>query len=36
MPTSERLGVHEAISFDRDYSIYRFGRDSRQAFTVHA
>ena len=25
----------EAISFDRDYSIYRFGRDRRQAFTVH-
>ena len=32
----QRLGVHEAISFDRDYSIYRFGRDRRQAFTVHA
>ena len=32
----QRLGVHEAISFDQDYSIYRFGRDRRQAFTVHA
>ena len=32
----QRLGVHEAISFDRDYSIHRFGRDRRQAFTVHA
>ncbi len=32
----QRLGVHGAISFDRDYSIYRFGRDRRQAFIVHA
>ena len=31
-----RLGVHEAISFDQDYFIYRFGRNRRQAFTVHA
>ncbi len=31
----QRLGVHEAISFDRDYLIYRFGRNRRQAFTVH-
>lgn len=31
----QRLGVHEAISFDRDYSIYRFGRNRRKAFTVH-
>ncbi|MEE9414267.1 MAG: PIN domain-containing protein [Acidimicrobiales bacterium] len=31
----QRLGVHEAIAFDRDYSIYRFGRDRRNAFTVH-
>jgi uncharacterized protein len=31
-----RLGVHEAIAFDRDYSIYRFGRGRRQAFTVHS
>ena len=32
----QRLGVRDAISFDRDYAIYRFGRDRRQAFTVHA
>ena len=32
----QRLGIREAVSFDRDYSIYRFGRDRRQAFTVHA
>ena len=32
----QRLGVHEALSLDRDYSIYRFGRDRRQAFTVHS
>lgn len=32
----QRLGVHEAIAFDRDYSIFRFGRDKRRAFTVHA
>lgn len=31
-----RLGVHAAIAFDRDYSIYRFGNDRRQAFTVHS
>ncbi len=31
----QRLGVHDAVSFDRDYSIYRFGRNRRQAFTVH-
>lgn len=30
-----RLGVHEAIAFDRDYSIFRFGRNRTQAFTVH-
>ncbi len=31
-----RIGVHQAIAFDRDYSIYRFGRDKRQAFVVHS
>ncbi len=31
----QRLGVHEAVSFDRDYSIYRFGPGRRQAFVVH-
>ncbi len=30
----QRLGVHEALAFDRDYSIYRFGRDRNRAFTV--
>ncbi len=29
-----RTGVHEAIAFDRDYSIFRFGLGRRQAFTV--
>ena len=33
---ANRLGVHEAISFDQDYWICRFGRDRRQAFTIHA
>jgi len=32
----QRLGVHGAIAFDRDYSIYRFGRNRRSAFTVHS
>ncbi|MXZ98217.1 MAG: type II toxin-antitoxin system VapC family toxin [Acidimicrobiaceae bacterium] len=32
----QRLSVHEALSLDRDYSIYRFGRDRRRAFTVHS
>ena len=31
-----RLGVHEAISLDADFSIFRFGRNKRQAFTVHS
>ena len=31
----QRLGVHEAIAFDRDYSIYRFGPDRRRSFTVY-
>ena len=31
----ERLGVHEAIAFDMDFRIYRFGPGRRQAFTVH-
>lgn len=30
----QRLGVHTSIAFDRDFSIYRFGNDRRQAFTV--
>jgi predicted nucleic acid-binding protein len=32
----QRLGVHEAVTFDRDYSIYRFGPRRRQAFVVHS
>ncbi len=32
----QRLGVHEAISLDADFSIFRFGRDRRKAFTVHS
>lgn len=31
----QRLGVHEAVAFDRDFSIYRFGRDRRNSFVVH-
>lgn len=31
----QRVGVHEAIAFDRDFSIYRFGRDRRNSFVVH-
>ncbi|MDE0268574.1 MAG: PIN domain-containing protein [Acidimicrobiaceae bacterium] len=27
----QRLGVYEAIAFDQDYSIYRFGQDRHQA-----
>lgn len=30
-----RLGVSEAVAFDVDYSIYRYGQDLRQSFTVH-
>lgn len=32
----ERLGIHEAIAFDVDFFIYRFGPGRRQAFTVHS
>lgn len=32
----QRLGVYEAIAFDRDYSIFRFGRDKRRSFTVYS
>ena len=32
----ERLGIHEAIAFDIDFFIYRFGPGRRQAFTVHS
>jgi len=30
----ERLGIRRAASFDDDFSIYRFGRGRRHAFTV--
>ena len=32
----QRLGVHAAISLDADFSIFRFGRDKRRAFTVYS
>ncbi|WP_420618364.1 type II toxin-antitoxin system VapC family toxin [Candidatus Poriferisocius sp.] len=32
----QRLGVHEAISLDADFSVFRFGRDRKQAFTVYS
>ena len=32
----QRLGVHEAVTFDQDFSIYRFGPQRRRAFVVHA
>ena len=31
----ERCGITEAVAFDIDFSVYRFGPDLRQAFTVH-
>lgn len=31
-----RLGIHEAIAFDRDYSIFRFGPKRDRAFIVHS
>ena len=30
----ERLGIHHAISLDRDFHIYRFGPGRRRSFTV--
>ena len=30
----ERLGIHDAISLDRDFRIYRFGQGRRRRFTV--
>ncbi len=30
----ERLGIHQAISLDNDFRIYRFGPNRRQSFTV--
>ncbi len=30
----ERLGIHQTISLDNDFRIYRFGPDRRLSFTV--
>ena len=30
----ERLGVHDAITLDNDFRVYRFGPDRRRAFNV--
>ncbi len=30
----ERLGIHDAVSLDSDFRIYRFGPDRRRSFTV--
>ena len=30
----ERLGIHDAISLDRDFRLYRFGPGRRRCFTV--
>ena len=30
----ERLGIHEAVSLDNDFRVYRFGPARRRAFTV--
>lgn len=31
----ERHGIHEAVAFDIDFSIYRYGPGLRRAFTIH-
>ena len=30
----ERLGIHDAITLDNDFRVYRFGPDRRRSFTV--
>lgn len=30
----ERLGIHDAVSLDRDFRVYRFGPGRRRALTV--
>ena len=30
----ERLGIHEAVSLDKDFRIYRFGPGRRRSFTI--
>lgn len=34
MAMMERLGCSRVASFDRDFAVYRFGRDRRSAFEV--
>ena len=31
----ERYGIQEAVSFDADFAVYRYGTGLRQAFTVY-
>jgi len=31
----ERLGIHQAVAFDIDFFVYRFGPNRSQAFTVY-
>ena len=31
----ERCGISEAVAFDIDFSVYRFGPNLSQAFTIH-
>ena len=31
-----RLGIRDAVAFDADFSVYRFGQGRRQAFVVHS
>ncbi len=31
----ERCGITEALTFDRDFEVYRYGPDKDQALTVH-
>ena len=31
----ERVGIEEAVSFDADFAVYRYGPDLRRAFTVY-
>ena len=31
----ERHGIEEAISFDTDFAVYRYGRNRQRAFIIH-
>ena len=31
----ERHGIEEAVAFDADFAVYRYGRSLRRAFIVH-